>query len=164
MEQFELPCVEESEGCHLINPLVFLTGIDRALLQHYMTFDLFCMGNEALAVEVFQYWKFSEGGFIVLMEQYKESLNCLLFHTLQKKEKKNEPERVLNVSLYQTLKKTYFYDYNLTARSDIMKATHPHIRSAPSQTTRILFLQYSMYMNCFLLHNIFLTPRLITLS
>lgn len=46
------------------------------------------MGNEALAVEVFQYWKFSEGGFIVLMEQYKESLNCLLFHTLQKKKKK----------------------------------------------------------------------------
>lgn len=29
------------------------------------------MGNEALAVEVLQYWKFSEGAFIVLIEQYK---------------------------------------------------------------------------------------------
>lgn len=61
----------ESEGRHLINPLVFLTGIDRTLLQHYMTSDLFCMGNAVLTVEVLQYWKFSEGGFIVLIEEYK---------------------------------------------------------------------------------------------
>lgn len=39
------------------------------------------------------------------------------------------------------LKKTYFYDYNLTARSDIMKAIHPYIRSAPSQATRNFFPQ-----------------------
>lgn len=52
------------------------------------------------------------------------------------------------------LKKAYFYDYNLTARPGIMKATHPHIRSAPSWAIRIFFLQYSIYMNCFLLHNI----------
>jgi len=36
-----------------------------------MISDLLSMGNAALAVEVLQCWKFSEGGFVVLIEQYK---------------------------------------------------------------------------------------------
>lgn len=84
MRLFELPCVVESEGLHFINSPVFLTGIDKTLLLHYLTYDLFCIGNSVLSQEVLQYWKFSEGGFIVLIEQYKQSLNCLLSNNLKR--------------------------------------------------------------------------------